>query len=135
MWSSSSSSSYGTETVKLLSMSVLTSILKARCPRCREGEVFTHPVMNLAHMSSMHSNCPKCNLRYEKEPGNFYGAMYVSYGFSTGIFLVTAFILYYFFNDPSLNVYLISILLAALLLFPFNFRYSRIVFLYLIWKS
>ena len=135
MWSSSSSSSCGTVTVKLSSMSVLASIIKAKCPRCKEGEVFTHPVMNLSHMSSMHTNCPKCNLRYEKEPGNFYGAMYVSYGFSTGIFLVTAFILYYFFNDPSLNVYLISILLAALLLFPFNFRYSRIIFLYLIWKS
>ncbi|MEM9340801.1 MAG: hypothetical protein AAGA66_18855 [Bacteroidota bacterium] len=39
----------------------------------------------------MHTNCPTCGLRYEKEPGNFYGAMYVSYGFSTAIFLVTAF--------------------------------------------
>ncbi|WP_436516675.1 DUF983 domain-containing protein [Ekhidna sp. To15] len=86
-------------------------------------------------MSSTHEKCPNCQLRYEKEPGNFYGAMYVSYGFSTGIFLVTAFILYYFFNDPSLNVYLITILVVALLLFPLNFRYSRVVFLYLIWKT
>ncbi|MEO9999723.1 DUF983 domain-containing protein [Ekhidna sp.] len=83
----------------------------------------------------MHANCPSCNLRYEKEPGNFYGAMYVSYGFSVGIFLVTAFILYHFFSDPTLSVYLITISLVALVLFPFNFRYSRVIFLYLIWKS
>lgn len=86
-------------------------------------------------MASMHSNCPKCNLRYEKEPGNFYGAMYVSYGFSTAIFLVTAFVLYHFFGDPPLNTYLVSIFLVAALLFPFNFRYSRVIFLYLIWKT
>lgn len=83
----------------------------------------------------MHKNCPNCNLRYEKEPGNFYGAMYVSYAFSTGLFLVTYFILYVFFDDPSINVYLITMLTAALLFFPINFRYSRIIFLYLIWKT
>lgn len=83
----------------------------------------------------MHTNCPKCNLRYEKEPGNFYGAMYVSYAFSTGIFLVVAFILYFFFNDPSINVYLITILVVAALLFPWNYRYSRVIFLYIIWKT
>ena len=83
----------------------------------------------------MYENCPSCNLRYEKEPGNFYGAMYVSYGFSTGLFLTIAFILYHFFGNPSTEVYLITIFLAAILLFPVNFRYSRVIFLYLIWKS
>ncbi len=83
----------------------------------------------------MHTTCAKCDLRYEKEPGNFYGAMYVSYGFSTAIFLVTAFVLHQFFNDPPIAVYLITILAVALLLFPVNFRYSRVIFLYLIWKT
>lgn len=83
----------------------------------------------------MHTNCPVYNLRYEKEPGNFYGAMYVSYAISTGIFLVTAFILYHFLNDPSLSTYLITIPIVALVLFPWNFRYSRVLFLYIIWKT
>lgn len=115
--------------------SVFAGILGAKCPQCREGEIFTDKMLNIRKMSSMHQNCPNCNLRYEKEPGNFYGAMYVSYGFSTGLFLVTAFILYFFFDDPPLNVYLISIVVITLLLFPINFRYSRVIFLYLIWKS
>ncbi|WP_462254421.1 DUF983 domain-containing protein [Ekhidna sp.] len=83
----------------------------------------------------MHKTCPNCSLRYEKEPGNFYGAMYVSYGFSTAIFIATYIALYYLFNDPAITIYLISILAVALLLFPFNFRYARVVFLYLIWKT
>lgn len=115
--------------------SALSSALGAKCPRCREGQVFTHGMFNLKKMSSMHKNCPNCNLRYEKEPGNFYGAMYISYGFSTGIFLVTAFVLYHFFNDPSINVYLIAVLAVAILFFPITFRYSRIIFLYIIWKT
>ena len=115
--------------------SVLSSVLGARCPRCREGEVFTHSMFNLRKIFSTHTNCPHCGLRYEKEPGNFYGAMYVSYAFSVGIFLVTGFILYYFFNDPPIEVYLAVILSVAALLFPINFRYSRIIFLYIIWKT
>ena len=115
--------------------SVLASILKAKCPRCKEGDLFTHGMLNLRKVSSMHTNCPNCDLRYEKEPGNFYGAMIVSYAFSTGIFLVSAFILYTFFNDPPIEVYLITILIAALALFPINYRYSKVVFLYLIWKT
>ena len=87
--------------------SVLSGVLNAKCPRCRQGDLFTHGMMNVKKVSSMHKNCPDCNLRNEKEPGNFNGAMYVSNGFSTGLFLVTAFILYHFFDDPSVNVYLI----------------------------
>lgn len=115
--------------------SVLSSVLKARCPRCRDGELFTHGMLNLKKVTSMHQNCPNCNLRYEKEPGNFYGAMYVSYGFSTGLFLVSAFVLYHFFGDPSMTVYLITIVAVSVLFFPINFRYSRVIFLYLIWKT
>ncbi|MFK7953030.1 MAG: DUF983 domain-containing protein [Ekhidna sp.] len=115
--------------------SALSGILNAKCPQCREGEVFTDKMLNLKRMSSMHKNCANCNLRYEKEPGNFYGSMYVSYGFSTGLFLVTAFILYVFFDDPALSVYLATIVVVSLLLFPINFRYSRMIFLYIIWKS
>ncbi len=83
----------------------------------------------------MHKNCSNCNLRYEKQPGNFYGAMYVSYAFSTGLFLVTSFVLYHFFNDPPISVYLVTILAVSLILFPINFRYSRVIFLYIIWKT
>ena len=32
-----------------------------------------------------HKNCSHCNLKYEIEPGFFYGAMYVSYALAIGL--------------------------------------------------
>lgn len=115
--------------------SALWSVLNAKCPRCREGDVFTDGVLNLKKVASTHENCPKCGLRYEKEPGALYGAMYVSYAISTGIFLVASFILYFFFNNPPTWVYIVSVVTISLLIFPFNYRYSKILFLYMIWKN
>lgn len=36
----------------------------------------------------MHERCPVCDLKFEREPGYFLGAMYVSYGL--GLVYVTA---------------------------------------------
>ncbi len=57
--------------------------------------------------------------------------MYVSYGLSVGLFLTTAFVLYFFLGDPQLHVYLITIGVLSAITYPINFRYSRLIFLYL----
>lgn len=36
----------------------------------------------------MHERCPECDLKFEREPGYFLGAMYISYGL--GIVFVAA---------------------------------------------
>lgn len=46
--------------------------------------------------------CPVCHRAYEPEPGFYYGAMYISSGFSTGILLGIGVLLNYFANDPPL---------------------------------
>ena len=79
----------------------------------------------------MHKHCPSCGLEYEGEPGFFYGAMYVSYALSVAIFLCTVFVLYFFFGDPGLAVYIITVSVVALILYPFTFRYARILYIYL----
>ena len=56
--------------------------------------------------------------------------MYISYAFSVGVVLTTGFVLYFFFSDPELWVYLISIPTALLIFMPFMFRYSRVLMLY-----
>lgn len=78
----------------------------------------------------MPAQCPVCGQAYEPEPGFYFGAMYISSGFSTGILLLIGFILYYFANDPPLWVYIISVAAAVLLVTPLLFRYSRAVMLY-----
>jgi uncharacterized protein (DUF983 family) len=78
----------------------------------------------------MNKTCAHCGLQYEREPGFFYGAMYVSYILSVGILLVTGAIVYFVGNDPDLWVYITSVIVVSLILYPVNFRFSRILFLH-----
>ena len=109
---------------------VLSAVLSGKCPRCRKGDVFTHGPFKLSKFNSTHQNCPHCGLHYEVEPGFFFGAMYVSYAISVAIFLTTVFLLYNFGNDPDVLVYIITVSVVSLLTYPFNFRISRLLFLY-----
>ena len=78
----------------------------------------------------MHENCPSCDQKFEVEPGFFIGAMYVSYAMSVGLFLTVGLVLYYLFNDPELWVYLLVVTSLVVILLPFIFRYSRVLYLY-----
>lgn len=108
----------------------LQAVLSAKCPRCREGKMFEHHPYALRHLASMNETCPNCGLRFELEPGFFYGAMYVSYAVSVAILITTIFILYFIAGDPSLTTYIVSVVIASLVLYPINFRYSRVLFLH-----
>lgn len=58
----------------------LISVLGCRCPRCREGKLFQHPVSaNLKKNMLMHETCPLCGQPTEIEVGFYYGTSYVSY--------------------------------------------------------
>ena len=76
----------------------------------------------------MPDECPVCRQTYEPEPGFYYGAMYISSGFSTGILLMIGFLLYFFAHDPPVCVYVTTV--AVLAVTPLLFRYSRAVMLY-----
>ncbi|RPD50336.1 DUF983 domain-containing protein [Hymenobacter sediminis] len=75
--------------------------------------------------------CPVCGQAYEPEPGFYWGAMYISFAFSTGIMLVVGFAVYYLLNDPDTWVYITAVAIFALLLTPLSLRYSRTLMLYL----
>ena len=55
--------------------SKLHAMINARCPHCHEGRLFKYKWWNLLNFAQMHENCHNCDLRYEVEPGFFYGAM------------------------------------------------------------
>lgn len=55
------------------------SIVHRTCPRCHEGPFFVSHPYDLKHAGELHKKCPVCDLRYEKEPGFFWGALFVSY--------------------------------------------------------
>lgn len=111
--------------------SVWSAILSHKCPRCREGDIFVHSLWRKpTQFIRTYKHCPHCHLAYEREPGFFFGAMYISYALTTGIFLGSAFLLYYVFNDPPVGVYIVTVVTAVLLLTPVVFRYSRTLYLH-----
>jgi hypothetical protein len=77
----------------------------------------------------MNATCSSCEASFEPEPGFYFGAMYVSYGFTIVLFISIWAILRFFFN-PSDLVYIVAIVAAAAVSTPISFRYSRILFLY-----
>jgi uncharacterized membrane protein YedE/YeeE len=74
--------------------------------------------------------CPVCHQTYEPEPGFYYGAMYISSGFSTALLLAIGFLLFYLAHDPPLWVYIGAVAGAVLAVAPLLFRYSRALMLY-----
>ena len=74
--------------------STLSSILGQLCPRCRTGKIFRPNVHWGADWGAywgfpkMNDCCPVCNLLFNREPGYFLGAMYISY--ALGLALVAA---------------------------------------------
>ncbi|MCB2378218.1 DUF983 domain-containing protein [Hymenobacter sp. BT635] len=92
--------------------------------------MFKYSALSLTKFDAMYEACPDCGQHYEPEVGFYWGAMYVSYGFSVGIVVVVGMLLYYLAHDPPVWVYVSSVAGAVLLLTPLLFRYARAVMLY-----
>jgi uncharacterized protein (DUF983 family) len=73
-------------------ISTLNDILHQRCPRCRVGKIFHHSIF--LGFPKMQEECPVCHLRYEREPGYFLGAMYISYGLGLPVVALFAFLIW-----------------------------------------
>lgn len=110
--------------------SELKSAVDGKCPRCRKGNMFKAPLLSFKS-KKMNEQCPHCDLKFEKEPGYFYVAMYVSYAFVVAE-LVSACVATYILtgNLESPWLYLSVAVAVSILLAPFNYRYSRIVLMY-----
>ena len=67
-------------------------IFKQRCPRCRVGSIFLYSIFR--GFPRMHERCPVCDLRFEREPGYFLGAMYVSYALGLVVIALMAALLW-----------------------------------------
>ena len=107
------------------------ALLALRCPRCHQGKLFTYPATSITKFMDMPAECLVCGQTYEPEPGFYYGAMYISFGFALATFAVVGVLLYYFFGDPATWVYVVVVAIITLLSTPLVFRYSRALMLYL----
>ena len=93
---------------------VLYSVLKLKCPRCHEGDLFEKKgLLRFNHMLDMPEKCPHCGQVYEIEPGFWLGALWTSYPIVVLIelpFLLTAILMY------DINPILVILMMVALFL-------------------
>src|SRR5260370_33073588 len=86
--------------------STLRCILQQRCPRCRMGGIFRYSIFR--GFPKMCERCAICDLKFEREPGYFLGAMYLSYGLGVFVLAPIALLLLFLTGWPVHEVSLLS---------------------------
>ena len=105
-------------------------IITEKCPHCGTGQIFEKQ-KHFAQLPEMKMRCDACGYLYNREPGYFLGAMYISYGFAVLQGLLTFLACYFFFpNLPTLAVCFIILGVIVLFAIP-NFRISRVAYMYI----
>ncbi|RNL95092.1 DUF983 domain-containing protein [Sinomicrobium pectinilyticum] len=116
-------------------MADILYILKEKCPNCEKGDIFEskgNPF--LFRMPKMHRRCHNCDYNFIREPGYFFGAMYVSYALTIAE-MVAVLILGKFVIGLG-NIYIfVIIMIMAVVSSTFNFRLSRTIWLYMFRKK
>ncbi|TFF30418.1 DUF983 domain-containing protein [Mucilaginibacter psychrotolerans] len=110
-------------------ISAFEGCIKAKCPRCRRGDIFSTSTYQFSGQK-MHDDCSHCGLHYEREPGYWYVAMFVSYAFNVAEMVTFAVGTYILTHSDSPWLYVGILMGVIFLLSPFNYRYSRVVLLY-----
>ncbi|TWJ04468.1 uncharacterized protein DUF983 [Mucilaginibacter frigoritolerans] len=105
------------------------AIVHAKCPRCRRGDMFTTPMYGFKSQK-MNTTCPHCGLVFEREPGYFYVAMFVSYALFVAEMVTLAVAISVLSGSRNPWVYVSIIIAVGVALSPFNFRYSRVLLLH-----
>jgi len=81
----------------------------------------------------MHEFCPACGHRFEREPGYFVGAMYVSYALAVPAYALPVLLLHLLLPGWSDLAILAAALPFFLPLAPVLFRYARVIWMHLDW--
>ncbi|MEM9052144.1 MAG: DUF983 domain-containing protein [Bacteroidota bacterium] len=113
------------------------SIFTFTCPRCQEGHLFNKKATYGSGFTELNKRCEVCDEDFEREPGFYFGAAYVSYALTVALWIalfaaLTVFdaielISYDFFEDGLLYFILGIVLLIVLL--PALYRLSRAIWI------
>lgn len=107
----------------------LYSVVKSKCPKCNQGDLWIKKNAYSIGFDKMHENCSNCGLKYDMEQGFWYGAMYVSYAFGVALSVAVVIALSVLAPEMKLFEKIIYALVFLILLMPVNFRYSRNIWL------
>jgi uncharacterized protein (DUF983 family) len=103
-------------------------IINEKCPKCGEGNPFIKQ-SGLLNVPEMHEDCPNCNYHFEREPGYFIGAMYVSYGIAVFLGIITFLICHFLFPSISIASKTFLVIFSMFIFSIKNFKWSRLIYL------
>ena len=118
-----------------MSKPLVPALLSMKCPRCRNGRVFIDPnPYHLKQLGEMNHFCPVCNLNFRPEPGFYFGGAIVSYPLMVIYNLLVAVSFYMITGDVFHHIVslMLTLTVATVTVAPITFRYSRIIFLYVV---
>ncbi|MDI1257130.1 MAG: DUF983 domain-containing protein [Flavobacterium sp.] len=107
-------------------------LLNNECPNCHTGKVFQDKnIFTNIGFPKMNARCSHCHYKFEKEPGYFFGAMYVNYGLTVAQGILTYFLVRPFF-DETFDLKIIPVIAVVILaMCSFNIRFSRLLWIYM----
>lgn len=108
----------------------IVDLFQERCPKCREGYVFKQDV-SLLQLPVMNDQCEKCNYRFDREPGYFLGAMYLSYGFAVLQGILTYFLSIFIYPNITVFWSIFWVMLIILICGRKNYKLSRVLYIYI----
>lgn len=108
----------------------LYSVLKCKCPRCREGDLFLSPnPWRLKKMLAMPDRCPVCGQDFRMEPGFYSGALWTSYPIVvlTDLAMLSPLLFY----PAYIGWICAAMITTSLLLQPVIMRWGRAIWIHL----
>ncbi|MBP6310922.1 MAG: DUF983 domain-containing protein [Flavobacteriales bacterium] len=106
----------------------LYSIVNFKCPYCHEGNFFisSNPY-DLTKAGDLHKECSVCGRKFEREPGFYYGAMYVSYALAVALCVTVYVACIVLFPNAAIWTRIVAILSTLFLCGPIMYALSKIL--------
>jgi uncharacterized protein (DUF983 family) len=112
----------------MLKKTRLYSILNFKCPRCHKGEFLeSRNVYNFKKAGNIRKKCDYCTLKYSREPGFYFGAMFVSYALGVALFVTIWVAIAVLYPEYSAELLLGIIIGAIIILGPILYALSKII--------
>jgi len=85
-------------------MSKVIDALNCKCPNCEKGKIFMNGGnILLFNIPKMNDRCLECDYKFEREPGFFFGAMFVSYALAAAQMIISLVVFWYFIDLSPLG--------------------------------
>lgn len=106
----------------------LYSILNFKCPRCHKGQfLVSNNPYNFKKAGEVLDHCECCGLKYAREPGFYYGAMYAAYALGVAVMVAVWVALMVLYPDYSTELLLSLIFITLFVTGPYIYALSKII--------